>query len=239
MKMALWVFAALLLVAPVASAADAAYPGRTVSVSGEAEIKRAPDKAVISIGIQEQKRSLKEAQKLTDEQLKSLYRIADELGIEKKDLRTEYSSVQPVYNYDNGKQVFTGYSVNHQVSVTLRDIEKLADFTQKALDAKIDQINNVQFGLQKEEEAKAEALVLAMENAHKKAELLAKAENETLGRVYTISESGARFDPPPMPMMRGKAMMVAEAAPAMDVSAPPSGEITVSVGVQAMFLLKE
>lgn len=239
MKPALLTLLGLLLAAPLAQAADIAI-GRSVTVSGDAEIKRAPDKADVSIGIQEQKRELKEAQKATDEQLKSLYRIAKELGIAEKDLRTDFSSVQPVYNYDKGKRVFSGYSVNHQVTVTLNDIGKLADFTQRLLDAKIDQINNITFGLQKEKETRQEALGLAIKNARQKAEILADSAGETLGKVYGINESGVYFEPVPMPMMRGKAMMAMEAAPAMDMAvAPPPGEMSVRADVQATFLLKD
>lgn len=240
----LWVFLfSVLALNPPAHAGDT-VTGRTVTVRGEAEIKRAPDKADVSIGIQEQKRDLKEAQKATDDQLKALYRIAKELGIAEKDLRTDYSSVQPVYNYNNndGRQIFAGYSVNHQVTVTLRDVAKVAELTQKLTAAGIDQINNILFGLQQEDSARDEALELALKKARAKADMLAKASGETLGKVYSISESGVHFDPRPMPMMRGKAMMAMEAAgaPAMDAAAPPpSGEMVVRADVQATFLLQD
>ncbi len=232
-------FAGLLLFASLAQAEDVS-PGRTITVRGDAEVKRAPDKAEISIGIQEQRRNLKEAQKATDEQLKALYSIAKEMGVEQKDMRTEYSSVQPIYNYEEARQVFSGYTVNHQISVTLRDIDKIADFTQKLMDSKIDQINNIMFGLQKEDEARDEALKLALEKARAKAMMLARVSGETLGKVYSINESGVQFQPMPVSMMRGKAMMAMEgAAPAMDMAAPPSGEMTIHADVQATFLLKD
>lgn len=231
----------LLLTAPVAQAADTAVIGRSITVGGDAEIKRAPDKVDVSIGIQEQRRDLAEARKATDEQLKALYRIAKETGIAEKDLRTDYSSVQPVYDYNNGKRIFTGYSVTHQVTATLRAADKLADFTQKLLDAKIDQIDNIVFGLQKEDDARQEALKLAIAKARQKAEILARSEGESLGKVYSINEAGMYFEPVPLPMLRGKAMMAMDAAaPAMQESAsPPAGEISVRAEVQATFLLKD
>lgn len=242
MKPALIALMGLLLTAPAAQAQEQVFPARSVTVRGEAEVKRAPDKADISVGIQEQKRDLKEAQKTTDEQLKALYRLAREMGIAEKDLRTDYSSVQPVYNYrQDGTQVFTGYSVNHQVTVTLRSLGKLGDFTQKLLDAKIDQINGITFGLQKEDDARQEALDLALKNARAKAETLAGSAGEAVGKVYSLSEVGVYFEPVPMPMMRGKAMVAMDAAPAMDnaAAAPPPGEMSVRADVQATFLLKE
>ncbi len=235
----LTVIAVLVTALPVYAQVPQAVPGRTITVRGEAEVKRAPDKADISIGIQEQKPELKEAQRLTDEQLKALYRIADTMGVTKKDLQTNYSSVQPVYHYRDGGQHFVGYSVNHQITVTLRDLDKLAEFTQKLLDAKIDQINNIHFGLQQEDAEKKAALKKALENARAKAEALAESSGERIEKVYAVNEGGVYFEPVPMPMMRGKAVMAMESASMDAAAAPPAGEMSVRADVQATFLLEE
>lgn len=234
--------AALLFCAPVAHAEDM-LPGRVISVSGEADVKRAPDKVAVSVTIQEQRKELKDAQKVTDEQLKSLYRIADQMGVTKGDLHTDFSSVQPVYEYTTeAKRVFAGYSVTHRVTVTLRDVEKLAELIRKLTEARIEQINGIQFGLQNEDGARNEALKRALEKAKAKAEMLASSLGEKLDKIYQVSENGVSFQP--MPMLRtGKVMAMsggigmAMSAPA-DV-APPEGEISVRATVQATFLLKE
>lgn len=224
--------------------AQEALPGRLVTVTGEAEVKRAPDKADVSVNISEQSHNAEQAKKLADEKIESLYKIASNLGIAKNDMRTDYSSVQPVYNYTNTGQVFQGYSVMHQVTLTLRDVNKVAVLTEKLIAAKIDQINNVQYGLQKEDEAKDEALKEALVKARRKADMLAGAMRETVDKVYAINEAGVSFQPIPMPMVRGKmAMMEAGVAPApmmADASAnPPSGEMAINASLTATFLLKE
>lgn len=230
-----------LLLAPLSAHAQEVVAARTITVSGDAEVKVAPDKADVAIGIQEQNQKLKEAQRLTDEQLKALYRIAKEMGIAEKDLRTDYSSVQPIYEYTpEAKQIFKGYSVNHQVTVTLRDITKVAELTEKLLDAKIDQINNIQYGLQKEDEAREAALNEALLKAKRKAEMLAKTMNERIEKVYSINESGISMQPMPM-VMRGKAMAMDGGGAVMPemAAAPPAGEMAISANLTASFLLKE
>lgn len=234
-------FAVLLSFSP--ASAQEVLPGRLVTVTGEAEVRRAPDKVDVSVNISEQSHNAEQAKKLADEKIEALYKIASSLSIAKNDMRTDYSAVQPVYNYTNTGQVFQGYSVVHQVTLTLRDVNKVAVLTEKLIAAKIDQINNVQYGLQKEDEAKDEALKEALIKARRKAEMLAGAMRETVDKVYAINESGVSFQPIPMPMMRGKAMMMeaAASAPVMaDESAnPPSGEIAIHANLTATFLLKD
>lgn len=236
---------AMTLVTP--AHADDIIARRTVTVTGEAEVKKAPDKADISISIEEEDKSLEVAREETDKQLKALYRIAGETGIEKKDMQTNYSSVQPIYDYvsDNGRgnnrRVFRGYNVNHQVTLTLRDTDKLATLTEKLLAAKIDQINNVTYGLQKDDAAKDEALKAALLKAKAKAGMMASTLGESVDRVYQINESGISYQPP-MPMAYARKSMAMPGAPmAMDAAAetPPSGEITVNANVTVTFMLKD
>lgn len=220
---------------------------RSIIVNGDAEVRKAPDKADVSISIQEENKSLEEARRLTEAQLKSLYRIAKELGIPEKDMKTSYSSVQPVYDYTNGKQVFRAYSVNHQIQITLRKLDQLAVLMEKLLDARIDQIDNVQYGLQDENVSKDEALKKALERAKLKASAMASAYGETLGRVIQINESGVDYQPIPMPMMRkafameaSDSGMVASAPPAPPLPpAAPTGEISINATVNVTFALKD
>ncbi|MFO1243330.1 MAG: SIMPL domain-containing protein [Rickettsiales bacterium] len=235
----LWLSALVLaiLMAPYLShAEDIAV--RSITVTGDAEVKKAPDKADVSISVEEENKSLEEARRLTDQQLKSLTRIAKEVGISDKDMQTSYSSIQPVYDYTDGKQVFRAYSVNHQILITLRDLSKVAVLTEKLLEAKIDNINNVSYGLQNEDASKEEALKLALAKAKSKAQGMTAALGTSLGQVLQINESGVSFQPIPV-MMRAAKM--APAAMAMDAgaSAPPTGEIAVNANVSVTFALKD
>lgn len=236
----LWLSALVLviLMAPYLSHAEDVMV-RSITVTGDAEVKKTPDKADVSISIQEENKSLEEARRLTDQQLKALTRIAKEVGIADKDMQTSYSSIQPTYDYTDNKQIFRGYSVNHQILITLRDVSKVAVLTEKLLEGKIDQIDNVQYGLQKEDESKQEALKLALGKAKVKAEGMTAALGTSLGQVLQINESGVSFQPIPV-MMRAAKM--APAAMAMDgaiASAPPTGEIAVNANVSVTFALKD
>lgn len=243
----IWIsaLAMAILLTPFLVHAEEMVAARTIVVSGDAEVKKAPDKADINISIQEENKSLDEARRLTEAQLKSLYRITKELGISEKDMKTSYSSVQPVYDYNNGKQTFRAYSVNHQIQITLRKLDQLAVLTEKLLDARIDQIDNVLYGLQDENDSKDEALKKALERAKLKASAMASAYGESLGRVIQINESGVEYQPIPMPMVRkafameaADSGMIASAPPAPPPLPTPTGEISINATVNVTFALK-
>lgn len=229
----------LVLVSGMACAASAAdeLAYRTITVTGDAEVKKEPDQAIVSIGIEEQNAKLEVARKATDDQLKALFSIAKSMGIEDKDMQTTYSSIQPVYDYtNNATRVFRGYNVNHQVQITLKKPDQLAALTEKLLAAKIDQINNVEYGLQKKDEAESEALKKALAKAKEKAAMMASAYDESLGKVLVINESGVQSQPVPM-MMKARMAPMSVASDAVE-SAPPAGEVSITANVTVTFSLK-
>lgn len=229
--------ALLLIAAPLAASAQSVSAARTITVSAEAEMRQAPDRVTLQVGIQEQAKTLAEAQKRTNEQLKALDRVAKDMQIPADKIQTTYSNTNPNYTYKDGKRIFEGYNVNHQISIILDAPDKLGPLMEKLTAAGIDEINNVQYGLKDEQSAKTEALKKAAAGARKKAEAVAGAMGEKLGKLLSLNESGTSYQPTPMPMMRmakGNAMMAADAAPS-----PPAGGLTINTNVQATFALQD
>lgn len=207
-----------------------------ITVSAEAEAKSAPDKVELSIGLSERSAKLDVARAQVDRQLKSLLAIAKEMDIAEKDLKTTYSAVQPEYSYtDNNRRQFDAYRVTHNITVTLHDLDQLAGFTDRVLNAGIDEIHNTQFGLADEEALTQEALKKAVGKAWGKANALAEAAGVKLGAVLSISE-GTNVTPPITYRRRGAMTMEAASANG-GASAPPAGEISVQATVTLIYEL--
>jgi uncharacterized protein YggE len=212
-------------------------PVRSITVSGEATIRTAPDKADLSITLFREGKKAAEAKAQVDRLLDTLREIAADAKIAEKDLRTQYTSIQPQYHYPaNAKPVLSGYVAQHSIVVTVRDLEKLGDLMQTMVERGIDRVDNVNYGLLKEDALKEDALIQALAIARRKAERLAKASGGEAGQALTIQESGAYVQPPqPMPMM----MRAEMAGSSMDkVAAPPAGEVEIRSSVTASYLLK-
>ena len=212
---------------------------RTITVSADAETRVAPNRVTLNIGIQEKAKTIAEAQKKTNEQLKALERVAKEQEIPSDKIQTTYSSTQPAYRWEqpNNKRVFEGYNVNHQISIILDKPERTAVLMEKLTAAGIDEINSVSYGLQDEQNAKTDALKKAAANARGKAEQVASAMGEKLGKLISMNEGGTNYQPVAMPMMRAMkaGADMAEAAP----PSAPAGGITINSNVQATFALQD
>lgn len=214
---------------------------RTVSVTGYAEEKLAPDEAKLFVTVHTENRDLNTAKKEQDEKVAKLMKVVKSLNIEQGDgnVRTLYANLQPVYDYQQqtGKPKFRAYQLENQIEMTLDKVEVAGPLMDKLVEAGFDRIGNIQFGL-KDERKKREALMEeALKDARDKAGKMAAALGATLGKPMTISESGS-YTPPPMPMMRNMAMAADMAESKSMPTYSPTGVIEIQQTVNVTFELQ-
>lgn len=167
---------------------------RSVTVTGTATIKAAPDEAVVSLGVQTQANTAQGA--LTDNATKMtavLDAVANE-GIAKGDVATSSVSLYPTYG-QNGQDI-TGYQAQNQVDVTVRDLSKVGRVIDAAVGAGANLTNGITFKLSDQNQGVTQALADAVGNARDKAQALAAAGQATLGQVLTIDEGTSPSRPP-------------------------------------------
>lgn len=226
---------------------------RTISVSGMAERKIVPNEAHLRVNLNSVDMKMAAAKAAHDVKLKKLLSITKEADIDERKVRTESSTIQPLYDYVNdpktgqGTRVFKGYRVQTQLDVTVADTAKLGDLMEQITNAGFEDGANTEWGdllslnyqIADPDKQRDELLAEAIGNAKAKAARMADAAGTSLGRVYQINEGNApSFQPPvPMPMV-----MMAKAA---DMSAsreaayaPPAGEQNVQASVNVVFELK-
>jgi len=128
--------------------------------------------------------------------MRNILAALGELGIKDDAIETSYFNVYPVYRYDQEKgNQLTGYRVSNTVSVTLDDLSMVGEAIDTAIKAGATNVNSVSFSVADERPWLNEALVLAVENARQKAELLAAAAGVKLGPVMIIRDPSAQFQP--------------------------------------------
>ncbi len=232
---------------------------RTINVSGNANRKLVPDEAHLRVNLNSMKLKMAEAKGDHDEKLKKLLAITKAEGVEERKVRTESSSVQPIYEYvapqptaimpnPQPKREFRGYRVQTLLDVTVVDTSKVGALMEKITEAGFEQGANTEWGnlldlqyqVSEPEKKRDELLAEAIASARTKAERMAEASGSKVVGVRQISEGNVRnyMEPPPLPVMamaRGAAMdMAAESAPV----APPSGEQNLQANVSVIFELK-
>src|SRR5215467_8070342 len=79
--------------------AEENLPARVVRVVGTGEVKVAPDRAVIEVGVEKQDVSAKTAKQSADAAARDILATVRESGVEEKDVQTVSFSLQPLHDY--------------------------------------------------------------------------------------------------------------------------------------------
>src|SRR5262245_56496582 len=105
----------LLSTAPVLAQQGPPSPPVIVT-SGEGTVKRAPDRAWVTIGAESRARTAPEAQKLNTDAMTAVLDKIKALGVPAEAIRTTNYTVQPDFEYQNGRQNLRGYIARNQRS---------------------------------------------------------------------------------------------------------------------------
>jgi len=211
---------------------DQEAPG--ISVSGSGSVFGEPDVAVLSLGVQAQAESVGEARSQAAGRMDAMLKALKDGGVADDDIQTARFSVQPVYDYIEGRTVLRGFSVDNIVTAKIRTIDDTGELIDAALAAggDLSRVDNLQFTIDNPDALEDQAREKAMADAKRKAETLAEAAGVSLGPPRSISEGGG---PVPIPFSGEE-----YAALAKDEARTPIelGELEVRVDVQVVYQLE-
>jgi len=132
-------------------------------------------------------------------------------GVEEKDLKTTNFSISPRYEwyekseiYPARKRVLVGYEVNQTLQVKIRDLTKIGNIIQVATKAGANQVGDLQFTIDKQDELKSQARKEAIEKAKVMAKEIAGQLGVKLVKITNFSENA--IAPIPYPYFMEKAM---------------------------------
>jgi uncharacterized protein len=225
--------AALVLTFAAAASSDAAAPG-TLSVSGQGEVRAAPDQAVLSTGVATTAPTAAAALSANAAKMNAVFATLKRLGVPDKSIQTSNFTVSPQYPpynaNESGVQKIVGYQVSNQVSVTLDDPKKLGPTLDALVAAGSNQINSVGFVIRDTAELLTKARAAAVADAIARAHTYAAAAGVTLGPILSIQEGSSEG---PRPMY--DVVVTAQRAGAPTPTAP--GEQSVSATVTVVFAI--
>lgn len=210
---------------------EGATPLNTVSAAGTGDASAAPDEAEMSFGVVVRDPKADEALKKASAAADTIIAAVKKAGVASEDVQTQNLSVYPEYRdgKDSTLQI-TGYTANVSVRAKIRDIEKVGEVIAAASGAGANEISGPTFTLSDEAPARDEAIEKAIEDARRRAEVMAKAVGKRLGEVVSVSEQGVTVP-----------VYYARAEAAYDYSATPKiepGTLEVTASVTVVFELK-
>jgi uncharacterized protein YggE len=201
---------AIILFACTLALGQAHAAEKLVTVTGEATVAVAPDTAMIRIGVTSQDKTAREAGVVNAKQMTAVLAAIKEASIADRDIQTSRLSLQPQYDPNKaGTARLTGFQATNQVTVRIRDIDKLPAVLDRAIGAGANEMSGIEFVVSEQSKLLDQARDDAIADARRKAELYAKAAGAKLGRVISITEEGSSPPPRPMQAMRAGAVPVA------------------------------
>ena len=181
-----------LLFLPALSLAEAAE-GATITVTGAAAVTLKADYARISVGVSTKAPTVEEATQQNNLTIHSVIAALRQVGVQEEDIATSSYTVHAEYDYSTGGQKLTGYNVTNQLTVIIRDMEHIGATLDKATAAGANNIYNIEFLSTRSGEAQDEATAYAVQDAIRKAQLLADAAGLTLGGMLSLQETASGF----------------------------------------------
>jgi hypothetical protein len=217
---------------------------RSVSATGEAEVRVVPDEIVFTVGVETNEETLAATKSRNDEAIRALQAAAVAKGVLPKDMQTEYVEVEPRYdNYERRNTI--GYTARKTVVLTLRDLARFEPVLDAVVAGGANRVLGISFRTSELRKHRDEARALAVRAAREKAQALAKELDQEIDRPHSIDEEhNAWFSPfgSWWAGRYGQAMqnVVQNAGPqqqAPDGTIAP-GQISVTARVRVVFELK-
>jgi uncharacterized protein YggE len=185
-------FALLLVAAPVL-ATDNNNVSQLI-VSGDGKVSVAPDQAIIVLGVETRNVSASDAAAQNADLMNKTVNALLSVGIDKSNIQTStYSLSIPTQNgpmptaSEGNVTNPPEFVATNQVTVKTNGTEGVGMILDAAIAAGSNSIQSVSFGLQNPQPQMDNALKLAIQDAQRKAKVMASAAGVTLGRVMEVS----------------------------------------------------
>lgn len=214
----------------------AALPN-SLYVGADGKFEAAPDTAVIQFNISVQDDSSQNAYDRASKQAEQVRQVLRANGIEPKAASIGFFSVQPAYEWKNGRQKPIGFRVTTDVVLKLKDFSKIGPITGQLAEANVSETQTLNYTLENMEEAKNKAVEDAYRRARNSADALARASGRAVGELNYASVDTFENQHMPMPRMARAMAAMPNAAPAPTEEFTPQN-VTVTAHVNALFNLK-
>jgi uncharacterized protein YggE len=208
-------------------------PAQVVVTAGEGVVRRAPDRAYVTVAAETRAQTPKDAQRLNTEAMTAVTARIKDAGIAADAIQTIAYSLQPEFDYANGKQTLRGYVARNQLQVRVDTLSRLGDILTASVGSGATTIGGIRFDLQDRDAAEREALRKAVVDARARAEAAAAGAGLTIDRIVRIEET--REGPQPRVMLGGAQMMAQKSEAPVPLE---SGEIELHAHVTLTAALK-
>ena len=157
-----------------------------ISVTGTATLDVRPDQVLIKFQATALESKSALAKQKVDQQVSTLLVNLEKFGFERSSLESATLYTKAEYDYHKDKRILLGMRATRDLSYLLTDISKVNQFLNIVLEANIDLIGELQYGLQFPGKWQYKVRQMAVEDSLDKASSLANLYKTKLGKIYSI-----------------------------------------------------
>ncbi|MCX6736846.1 MAG: SIMPL domain-containing protein [Candidatus Parcubacteria bacterium] len=223
------------------------YPTRTISISASGQVYAKPDIAKVYLSVINDGSDLNKLQEENNLKMKKAIDFLKGNGVLEEDIQTSAYNLNPQYDYTwcqkKGSEKKTcspkiiSYELRQQVMVKIRDFEKIDVIVGGLSGTGINEISNLDFGIDDSEIYKNEAKIKAINKIQERSKLLSQQTGIRLGNIINISESYDNLPYTKYDSMGGGSN-VSESAPVPTTAPVLTGQSEVSATVTITYEIK-
>jgi uncharacterized protein YggE len=196
----------------------------TISVYATGEVDMLPDMGIIELGMETRNENAALATTENADVMNKVVEYIKSLGIEDKDIVTSNYNIYSNYNQFEDEN-YMEYVVTNTVTISFKDLTLATKLIDGSIMNGANRVNSVRFTLENPQEAYNNALKLAMEEASKKADLMASNLGKKIKSTKSVQETSSYYP------------VYTDATYSKEMSSTPieSGELKVSASVSIIF----
>ena len=165
-----------------------AFADQTITVTGTGEVLIPADTAIVSIGVSVRDKEVLKAQERVNIAIEAIRNALIENNVRQENINTDYVNIYAYYNYEKDSETVEAYNASSTLAVKVTDVKQVGRIIDIAFQNGANTLDGISFFAENDEEAKNEAMKLAVKNAREKAEVLAEAAGVTLNGIEEIAE---------------------------------------------------
>ncbi len=158
----------------------------SISVSGSAEVKVAPDEVVLNVGVETRDPKLPVAVQQNNAQVASALAFLHDAGVPDKDVQTDFISIAPEYRKETDTQVAT-YIVRKSIQIRLTKLDTMEAMLTGLLSNGINHVHDIDFRTTQLRKYRDEARLLATRAAREKATAIVTELGASLDKVSSVN----------------------------------------------------
>jgi len=151
------------------------YAQRVIIVNGQGKIMAKAGYVQLQVEVNTQGKHVQDTQKDNAIIMNRVMQSLLALKIPREHIQTTGYTILPLYDFENGKQIFNEYEVTNAITIKVMDTNQVGAVIDTAVQNGANRISSIQFNIADVDTYYQQALTLALHNAQMKAKTIADA----------------------------------------------------------------